>query len=84
MPTRFAQLGNLEECREFAHTALKVLAARLQANDWLAADAPTVADVACYPYVAMASDGDISTTPFPAVEQWLVRFASLRGYMPPP
>jgi glutathione S-transferase len=83
-PTRFAQLGNLEECREFAHTALEVLAGRLETNDWLVDDAPTIADVACYPYVAMASEGDISTAPFPAVGRWLARIETLPGYVPPP
>ncbi len=83
-PTRFAQLGNLEECREFARTALEVLAGRLQNNNWLVGDVPTIADVACYPYVAMASEGNISTTPFPAVRRWLSRIETLPGYVPPP
>ncbi len=83
-PTRFAQLGNLDECREFAHTALEVLEGRLQTNDWLVGDAPTIADVACYPYVAMASEGNLSTAPFPAVCRWLARIETLPGYVPPP
>lgn len=83
-PTRFAQLGNMDECREFAHTALEVLSAQLQTNEWLVDDAPTIADVACYPYVAMASEGNISTAPFPAVRRWLARIETLPGYVPPP
>lgn len=83
-PTRFAQLGNWEECREFARTALEVLEGRLETNVWLGNDTPTIADVACYPYVAMASEGDISTTPFSAVCRWLARIESLPGYVPLP
>lgn len=83
-PTRFAQLGNLEECREFAHTALEVLEGRLETNDWLVDNAPTIADVACYPYVAMASEGNISTASFPAVRRWLAHIETLPGYVPPP
>lgn len=38
---------------------------------WLAAHHVTIADLACYSYIAHAPEGGIALDPFPAVRRWL-------------
>jgi glutathione S-transferase len=47
---------------------------------FLAADHPTIADLACYSYVAAAPEGGISLEPFPAIRAWLKRVEALPGF----
>lgn len=76
--------GNLEEAQTLGRKGLAVMEERLSASDWLASDHPTIADVGCLPYVAMAPDGGISLESYPAVRAWLARMAALPGYVAPP
>jgi len=45
---------------------------------------PTLADLACYAYVAHAPEGGISLTPFPQVRAWLRRVEALPRFKPMP
>jgi glutathione S-transferase len=49
---------------------------------WLAsAPAPTVADLACFPYVALAGEGGMSLDEFPALRNWVWDFRHLDGFI---
>lgn len=76
--------GNFEECQAYGRTALGVLNARLANREWLALDRMTIADIACFPYVAMAPDADISLAEYRAVTAWIGRIKALPGYVPVP
>lgn len=52
------------------------------ATPFLAGDTPTIADVACYAYLAHAPEGNISLEPYPAVRAWLARVAGLPRFVP--
>ena len=65
-----------------AQQLLKTLEAELAARDYLVGSTPTLADVACYSYVARAPEGDISLEPYPALRAWLGRVESLPGFVP--
>ena len=60
----------------------KTLEAELSTRDYLASGAPTLADVACYAYVARAPEGGIELEPFPAIRAWLARVEALPGFVP--
>jgi glutathione S-transferase len=60
---------------------LEVMERRLSANDWLALDHATIADIACYPYVKRAPQGDIPLEPYPGVKAWLARCEALPGWV---
>jgi glutathione S-transferase len=62
-------------------SGLAVINEHLGGHDWLALDRPTIADLACYPYVALAHQGEISLDDFPAVRAWMVRIQALPGYV---
>ncbi|QHE90661.1 glutathione S-transferase family protein [Pandoraea fibrosis] len=53
-----------------------------QATAFLAGDTPTIADVACYAYLAHAPEGNVSLAPYPAVRAWLGRVAGLPRFVP--
>ncbi len=76
--------GNVEEARLRGNTSLKIIQQQLSRQDWLCGDAPTIGDVACFPYIALAPMGDISLAPYPPVQNWIARFKSLSGYLDMP
>ncbi|TNC51619.1 glutathione S-transferase family protein [Rubellimicrobium rubrum] len=57
---------------------------RLLGEDFLAGNAPTVADVACFPYVMLAPDGGVSLDPYPAIRAWTRRIRALPGFVEMP
>lgn len=62
--------------------ALEILEWHLsKTNGWLALGRATIADIACYPYVKRAPEGDISLDPYPMVRAWLARCESLPGWI---
>ncbi|CAA0100187.1 Dichloromethane dehalogenase [BD1-7 clade bacterium] len=65
-----------------AHNLLAQLEQHLQGRQWLVGDAPTIADVANYAYIAHAPEGDVALDTYPNVRAWLNRFESLRGFVP--
>lgn len=68
-------------CREMGVGALKVLEEHLAQRKWLVGEGATIADIACYPYVALAPEGDIRLDDYPRVRQWFASMQSLPGYV---
>ncbi|HET9122982.1 MAG TPA: glutathione S-transferase family protein [Acidiferrobacteraceae bacterium] len=85
-PSALARTGTLEESVALASKALSVLDQQLQQSPWLVAEhpEPTIADIACYPYVALAPEGGLSLTPFAAIGAWIRRLSALPGHLEPP
>ena len=71
---------DLAACQAEGRAGLGVLEAHLRDREWLVGEVATIADVACYPYVALADEAAIPLAPYPAVEAWLERFPRLPGY----
>lgn len=74
--------SNREQCQQEGRDGLALMEQRLARTDWLAADHLTIADLACYPYVALADEAGVSLAPYPGVRDWLARIESLPGYVP--
>ncbi|MFN2381421.1 MAG: glutathione S-transferase family protein [Guyparkeria sp.] len=72
---------NREQCQQEGRGGLSLMERRLDQADWLAADHPTIADLACYPYANLADEAGVSLTPYPAVRDWLARVEALPGYV---
>lgn len=60
------------------------LSDRLENREWLELGHPTIADVAVFPYVALARDGKIDLDSYPHMLAWIDRVKQLPGYMPMP
>jgi glutathione S-transferase len=72
--------GTLEQGHALARIALDALEGRLKDNDWLALGRPTIADVACFPYVETAPEAKLPLEPWPHVVKWLARCKALPGW----
>lgn len=73
--------GDLEEYQVHGRKALDTLTWRLSDHDWLALNRPTIADIACYPYVKRAPEGGLSLDTYPAVTAWLKRCEKIPGWL---
>lgn len=69
---------------EIAANLLRFMEGHLADRQYLAAEHPTIADLACYSYVAHAPEGGISLEPYTAIQRWLSRIESLPGFHPMP
>ncbi|PAL19827.1 glutathione S-transferase family protein [Sphingopyxis sp. GW247-27LB] len=65
-----------------AHVLLTVIETELDQTGWLAADRPTIADIALYSYVARAPEGNVVLDNYPRVRAWLERIEALPGFVP--
>lgn len=78
---QFGAPWNVEECQRTGRVALDLLERQLATSAWLAADRVTLADLACYPYVAMAPQAGLELTNHPSVRTWLGRIQALPRYV---
>lgn len=58
------------------------LETHLASQAFLAAPAPTIADIAGYTYIAHAPEGGLSLDAYPHIRAWLGRIESLPGFVP--
>ncbi|WP_016948736.1 glutathione S-transferase family protein [Anabaena sp. PCC 7108] len=73
---------NIERATQKAEFILKQLEQHLSTRNWLEFEHPTIADVAIYPYIALARDGKIELDTYPHVLNWIERVKQLPGYIP--
>ncbi|WP_309643515.1 glutathione S-transferase [Phenylobacterium sp.] len=76
--------GDPVRAREIAERLLVFMEQHLRDATYLAADHPTIADLACYSYVAHAPEGAIPLAPYPAVRAWLARVEAQPWFKPLP
>lgn len=79
---------DIERARAGAERLLRILDEHVwygerQGRSWLCdGEQPTIADLACFPYVALCEEGGISQLPHPAAMRWIERFMRLEGFQP--
>ncbi|MFT0858525.1 glutathione S-transferase family protein [Ancylobacter sp. G4_0304] len=74
-PERLAQL------LDAGNRALTVMETRLSANNWLAGEAFSLADIALYAYTHTAEEGGYDLGLYPGIRAWLDRVAGLPGHI---
>ncbi len=78
--------ADIEACRAGAHRLFRVLDEHLwfaeqEGQDWLCPGAhPTIADIACFPYVMLSEEGGVSRLPYPAIRRWTDRVKRIPGF----
>ena len=82
--TLFGARFDAEEVIARAHRILGLIDAELASRDWIAAERPTIADVALYSYIAAAPEGNVDLAPYRYVRAWLARIEALPGFVPLP
>ena len=61
-----------------------LVARRIAGSTFLVGDKPSIADIACFPYVALAPDGSISVDPYPSIRIWMRAIRALPGFIEMP
>lgn len=72
---------NLERATQKSEFILAQLNNHLAERQWLELEHPTIADVAVFPYIALAPDGKIDLVPYPHVLAWIERVKLLPGFV---
>jgi glutathione S-transferase len=73
-----------QACTELGHAGLATVEQQLTQTSWLAGQDFTLADIACYPYIALAHEGDVDISPYPAIQRWCRAIRALPGYVAMP
>jgi len=81
---KFGRKVDIALAREKAAHILELMQRHLAVNDWLALGRPTIADIACMPYVALGHEGGVALDPYPAVAAWITRIKALPGFVTMP
>jgi glutathione S-transferase len=81
---KFGYPLDVDQAREKATRILGLLESHLKQNTWLAVGRPTIADIACMPYVGLGHEGGVTLEPYPAVRDWIGRIKALPGFIAMP
>ncbi len=81
--------GDLAALQHQGIAALRELEAALvqqhmKGATYLAADRMTIADIACFPYAALAPDGSVSLDPYPKIRLWMRAIRAQPGFIEMP
>ncbi|MBV8885466.1 MAG: glutathione S-transferase family protein [Chroococcidiopsidaceae cyanobacterium CP_BM_RX_35] len=72
---------DIDAAQKKAYELLGVFENHLGDRHWLECDHPTIADIACFPYIALAAEGKISLDAYPSVIAWVERVKQYPGYV---
>ncbi|KRG45327.1 glutathione S-transferase [Stenotrophomonas pictorum JCM 9942] len=75
---------DLPRLREHGHAALAVMERHLSLATWFTGPDYGIADIALFAYTAVAEDGGIALSPYPAIQQWLQRVRAQPGFVAMP
>jgi len=80
----FGRPGHPDTIGQTSKRLLEFMDAHLKDRTWLVGEGPTIADLACYAYVAHAPEGGIDLAPYPSVRAWLKNVEALPHFKPMP
>lgn len=77
---------DIDTVRTAARAAFRVLDDHLTDREidgtgWIVGNNPTIADIACFPYVALGGDGGIDLDDYNAIRRWIARIKKIPGFV---
>ena len=60
---------------------LQIFEAHLANNQWLEMNRVTIADIACFPYIALSYEGGVSLDAYPNIRAWCARVKALPNFI---
>ncbi|KRB70562.1 glutathione S-transferase [Noviherbaspirillum sp. Root189] len=75
---------DLEKLQAGARRVFKIMDDHLADRDFLELGHPTIADIACFPYTAMAGEGGIDLAPYPNILKWIGNMKRMPGFITMP
>jgi glutathione S-transferase len=81
---KFGRSINMTDAQQVTERLLNLLEVHFSSHEWIARDVPSIADIALYPYIALASEGQVDLSVFPSIRTWLQHIQALPGYVDMP
>lgn len=81
---KFGFAIDLETAQQKTKSMLNIFEQHLTQYKWLAIEQPTIADIACFPYIALAPEGGLMLNRYPAINQWCDRLKKLPNFITMP
>lgn len=75
---------DIQKAHEKSRFILTIIDQHLDGKDWLELSRATIADIACFPYIALAHEGDISLEPYPNIKKWITNIKTLPNFISMP
>ena len=81
--------GDLQDCQLKGKSVLIMIEQHLASRqakglDWIATEMPSIADIACYPYIALCEEGSISLNNYKSIHNWMNNIQNMSGYISMP
>ncbi len=76
----FKMPGDYDSVEAISAKLFKLMEEHLNNRTWLVGDRATLADVACYSYMAVANEGHLDLGPYPNINAWLMAVQGLDGF----
>ncbi len=75
---------NINKAHEKSNAILTMINNHLANKEWLELNRATLADIACYPYIALAHEGKVSLEPYLNIKKWITNIKNLPNYISMP
>lgn len=75
---------DLDKLHSGAKRVFTIMDDYLATHEWLGLDRPSIGDIACFPYTALAGEGGIDLSVYPNIQKWIGRFKALPGFITMP
>jgi len=72
---------NLDALHQSAHRAFGILDRHLSERDFIELGHPTIADIACFPYAALAWEGGVDMSEYANIAAWIDRVKKLPNFL---
>lgn len=81
---KFGYPIDADKARVKSARLLGIMDTHLSQNQWLALGRPTIADIACMPYIGIGHEGGVTLEKYPNVQAWIARIKNLPGFITMP
>lgn len=81
---KFGYELDFEKAKANSARVLGLINSHLTNRAWLAINRPTIADIACMPYIGIGHEGDVPLDQYPAIQSWIDRIKALPGFVTMP
>ncbi len=78
---KFGYQLSVEDARAKTTHLLGLVEQHLATRRWLELDRPTIADIACFPYMALGHEGGAPCNAYPNICAWIDRCKTLPGFI---
>ncbi len=75
---------DIEKAHEKSKTILGIIDSHLADRDWLEFNRVTIADIACFPYIALSHEGKVSLAPYVNIQNWIASIKRLPNFVSMP